>query len=55
MVLGMAATRVFSFIVYQASPRDPVVLVGTILVMMLLGLAATGLRRCRHWVSIRRN
>lgn len=41
MLLGMAATRVLSSIVYQASPRDPVVLAGTILLMMLLGMAAT--------------
>jgi ABC-type lipoprotein release transport system permease subunit len=27
--------------VYQASPRDPLVLVGTVLAMSLLGLVAT--------------
>jgi ABC-type lipoprotein release transport system permease subunit len=32
---------VLSFIVYQASPSDPVVLAGTILAMMTLGLVAT--------------
>jgi ABC-type antimicrobial peptide transport system permease subunit len=41
ILLGLAATRVLSFIVYQASPSDPVVLAGTILAMMALGLAAT--------------
>jgi predicted permease len=39
--LGLAATRVLAFIVYQASPSDPVVLAGTILAMMALGLVAT--------------
>jgi ABC-type lipoprotein release transport system permease subunit len=37
----MAATRVLAFIVYQASPLDPVVLSGTVLVMLLVGLVAT--------------
>ena len=41
ILLGLAATRVLAFIVYQASPSDPVVLAGTILAMMALGLAAT--------------
>ncbi len=41
LVLGMAATRVLSFIVYQATPRDPIVLAGTVLAMLLLGLVAT--------------
>ena len=41
LILGMAATRLLSYIVYQASPRDPVVLAGTILAMLLLGLLAT--------------
>jgi ABC-type antimicrobial peptide transport system permease subunit len=41
LALGLAATRLLSYIVYQASPRDPVVLVGTVLAMLLLGLAAT--------------
>ena len=41
LLLGMAATRVLSFIVYQATPSDPVVLAGTVVAMLLLGLAAT--------------
>ena len=28
LLLGMAATRVLSYIVYQATPRDPAVLAG---------------------------
>jgi predicted permease len=39
--LGMALTRVLGSIVYQATPRDPVVLAGVVVAMLLLGLAAT--------------
>ncbi|MGB6828889.1 MAG: FtsX-like permease family protein, partial [Terracidiphilus sp.] len=41
ILLGLAATRILAYIVYQASPSDPVVLAGTLLAMMILGLAAT--------------
>jgi ABC-type antimicrobial peptide transport system permease subunit len=41
VLLGLLATRVLSFIVYQASPRDPLVLGGVVLAMSLLGLLAT--------------
>jgi len=47
LLLGMAATRVLSLIVYQASPRDPAVLAGVVLTMLLLGLLA-------GWVPARR-
>jgi predicted permease len=40
LLLGIAATRVLSHIVYQATPRDPAVLAGVILTMFLLGLLA---------------
>jgi predicted permease len=40
LLLGLAATRVLSYIVYQATPRDPAVLTGVILTMLLLGLLA---------------
>jgi predicted permease len=40
VVLGIAATHLLSFIVYQASPRDPLVLAGVVLTMLLLGLLA---------------
>jgi len=40
VVLGLLATKVLSFIVYQATPNDPVVLVGVILSMLLIGLIA---------------
>ena len=35
------ATKVLAFIVYQATPRDPLVLAGVVLAMLLLGLVAT--------------
>jgi predicted permease len=41
LLLGILAGRVLAFIVYQATPRDPLVLVGTVLAMSLLGLVAT--------------
>jgi predicted permease len=41
LVLGLLATRVLAYIVYQASPRDPLVLAGVVLAMSLLGLLAT--------------
>ena len=41
LVLGLLATKVLAFIVYQATPRDPLVLGGVILSMLLLGLVAT--------------
>jgi ABC-type antimicrobial peptide transport system permease subunit len=40
LLLGMAATKLLSFIVYQATPRDPLVLAGVVLTMLLLGLLA---------------
>jgi predicted permease len=41
LLLGLLATRVLAFIVYQATPRDPFVLAGVVLAMALLGLLAT--------------
>ena len=41
LFLGIAATRVLSSIVYQAAPRDPLVLAGVVMAMLLLGLLAT--------------
>jgi predicted permease len=41
MVLGILAGRVLASIVYQATPRDPVVLVGVVMAMAALGLLAT--------------
>ena len=41
LVLGLLATRVLSHIVYQATPKDPLVLGGVTAAMLLLGLVAT--------------
>jgi ABC-type antimicrobial peptide transport system permease subunit len=41
LLLGMAASRVLSSIVYQATPRDPLVLAGVVMAMLLLGSLAT--------------
>jgi predicted permease len=41
LLLGILASRVLAFIVYQATPRDPLVLAGVVLAMGLLGLVAT--------------
>jgi ABC-type antimicrobial peptide transport system permease subunit len=41
LLLGLLASRVLAFIVYQATPRDPLVLAGVVLSMLLLGLLAT--------------
>jgi len=47
LLLGIAATKLLSYIVYQATPRDPLVLVSAILSMALLGLLAA-------WIPARR-
>jgi ABC-type antimicrobial peptide transport system permease subunit len=41
VLLGMLASRVLAVIVYQATPRDPLVLAGVVLAMSLVGLMAT--------------
>ncbi|HEY6487502.1 MAG: ABC transporter permease [Terracidiphilus sp.] len=41
LVLGLLAAKVLASIVYQATPRDPLVLAGVVLAMALLGLVAT--------------
>lgn len=41
LVLGLLATRVLAFIVYEATPRDPLVLAGVVVAMGVLGLLAT--------------
>jgi macrolide transport system ATP-binding/permease protein len=47
LLLGILASRVLAFIVYQATPRDPVVLAGVVVAMSLLELLAT-------WIPARR-
>ena len=41
LILGLLSARVLAAIVYQATPRDPLVLAGVVLVMATLGLLAT--------------
>ena len=41
LILGILASRVLAFIVYLATPRDPLVLAGVVLAMAMLGLLAT--------------
>ena len=41
LLLGLLATRVLAYIVYQANPRDPLVLGGVVVTMLLMGLVAT--------------
>jgi predicted permease len=40
LALGLLATKILSFIVYQATPKDPIVLIGVLVTMLALGLAA---------------
>jgi predicted permease len=47
LILGILASRVLASIVYQATPRDPLVLSAVVLAMVLLGLLAT-------WIPARR-
>jgi predicted permease len=50
-VLGLAAgiftTHLLAFLVYQATPRDPLVLAGALLTMTLIGLVATSIPAAR--------
>jgi ABC-type antimicrobial peptide transport system permease subunit len=41
LLLGILASRVLASIVYQATPRDPLILAGVVVAMALLGLLAT--------------
>jgi ABC-type antimicrobial peptide transport system permease subunit len=43
LVLGLLATRLLSYIVYQASPQDPFVLAGVTITMLALGLIAASI------------
>jgi ABC-type antimicrobial peptide transport system permease subunit len=41
LLFGILASRLLAFIVFQATPRDPVVLAGAVLAMSFLGVLAT--------------
>lgn len=47
LLFSVFANRLLGQIVYQANPRDPVVVVGAVLTMALLGLAASALPALR--------
>src|SRR5205807_3735981 len=51
LLLGILASRVLAFIVYEATPRDPLVLAGVVVAMALLGLLGTWIP-ARHALSI---
>jgi predicted permease len=40
VLLGILASKVLAYIVYQAAPKDPLVLAGVVLTMLVLGLIA---------------
>ncbi|WP_109487292.1 ABC transporter permease [Occallatibacter savannae] len=47
LILGVLASRLLAALVYEASPRDPLVLLGAVASMVLIGLIAT-------WIPARR-
>jgi ABC-type antimicrobial peptide transport system permease subunit len=47
LLVGAFANRLLGQIVYQANPRDPVVVLGAVLTMALLGLAASAIPALR--------
>jgi predicted permease len=47
LLLGVLASRLLGQIVYQANPRDPVVIIGAVLTMALLGIAASAIPALR--------
>ncbi|HTU51646.1 MAG TPA: ABC transporter permease [Acidobacteriaceae bacterium] len=47
LALGVFASRILASIVYQATPNDPLVLIGVALTMLLIGVLAT-------WIPARR-
>lgn len=47
LAIGLLASRVLASIVYEATPRDPVVLIMAVVAMLLKGVVAT-------WIPARR-
>ena len=47
LLLGVLASRLLAALVYEATPRDPLVLIGAVAAMILIGLIAT-------WIPARR-
>jgi len=51
IILGVLATRVLSYIVYQATPKDPIVLGVVVLSMLAVGLVAASIP-ARHALAV---
>ena len=47
LILGVLASRLLAALVYEATPRDPLVLIGAVAAMTVIGLIAT-------WIPARR-
>jgi predicted permease len=47
LLLGVFANRLLGHIVYQANPRDPLVVIGAVLMMAMLGIAASAIPALR--------
>jgi ABC-type antimicrobial peptide transport system permease subunit len=47
LLSGVLASRLLGHVVYQANPRDPVVIVGAVVTMALLGIAASAIPALR--------
>jgi predicted permease len=47
LLLSVLASRLLGHIVYQANPRDPMVMVGAVLTMTLIGIAASAIPALR--------
>jgi ABC-type antimicrobial peptide transport system permease subunit len=47
LLLSISASRFFAQIVYQANPKDPLVLAGTVLSMLILGISASTIPAAR--------
>jgi len=47
LLLGVLASRLLAQIVYQANPRDPIVVIAAVLTMALLGVAASAIPAMR--------
>ena len=51
ILLGVLATKLLSYIVYEATPKDPLVLGGVVLMMLTLGLLASWIP-ARHALGV---
>ena len=47
LLLGVVGSGLLAQLIYQATPRDPLVLAGAVVIMTLVGMAAT-------WIPARR-